>query len=200
MKNIRYYISILLGLSFLGTALAQTTYRYDPSHTHAYFRADHLGISYTFGRFNEMDATLVYDADNLDASSIEFIILTESVDTGIDLPDNDFDGARRNGHLRSPDFFDAAQFPTLTFVSKSISATDQENMFEVVGDLTIHGVTNEINIMVEKTGEAQNQQGQALIGFYTEFDIDRTDYGMTNLLQASGPMVRIMLSFEGVAQ
>ncbi len=199
MKTIRNIIISLGLLALLGSAFAQTTYVIDGPHTHAVFRANHLGIAYTFGRFNEMDATVVYDAEDLAASSIEFIILTESVDTGPDLEGN-YDGAARNGHLRSPDFFDAAQFPTLTFVSKSISATDTENMYEVVGDLTIHGVTNEVTTMVEKTGEAVNQQGAPLIGFYTEFDIDRTDYGMTNLLQASGPNVKIMLSFEGVGQ
>ena len=185
--------NLLVSLFFLGlaaTSLAQTTFSIDPAHTHAVFRADHLGISYTFGRFNEMEATLVYDADNLDASSIEFLILTESVDTNND---------RRNGHLTSPDFFDAAQFPTLSFTSSSV-ADAGENMLEVVGDLTIHGVTNEVTLMVEKTGEAVNQNGDPLIGFYTEFDINRTDYGMTNLLQASGEDVRIMLSFEGVGQ
>ncbi len=199
MKTLRNIIISLGLLALLGSAFAQTTYRIDGVHTHALFRASHLGIAYTFGRFNEMDATVVYDADNLAASSIEFIILTESVDTGPD-KEGDFDAEARNGHLRSPDFFDAAQFPTLTFVSKSISATDTENMYEVVGDLTIHGVTNEVTTMVEKTGEAVNQQGSPLVGFYTEFDIDRTDYGMTNLLQAASSDVRIMLSFEGVGQ
>lgn len=190
MKTIRNIIISLGLLALLGSAFAQTTYVSDAVHTHAVFRADHLGISYTFGRFNEMEATLVYNADDLASSSIEFIILTESVDTNSE---------RRNGHLTSPDFFDAAQFPTLSFVSSSVSDAG-ENMLEVVGDLSIHGVTNEVTLMVEKTGEATNQNGDPLLGFYTEFDINRTDYGMTNLLQASGEDVRIMLSFEGVGQ
>ena len=189
-KTVRAIILSLALFSLVAVSIAQTTYTIDPPHTHAYFRASHLGISYTFGRFNEMDATLVYNPDDLAASSMEFTILTESVDTN---------NERRNGHLVSPDFFDAAQFPTLSFVSKSITAAG-ENMFEVVGDLTIHGVTNEVTTMVEKTGEATNQDGSPLVGFYTEFDIDRTDYGMSNLLQAAGPDIKIMLSFEGIGQ
>jgi len=188
MKSLKLLVVGLLLLAF-GTASAQT-FTSDPAHTHVVWRADHLGISYTFGRFNEIMATLEYDAANPEEGSIEFSILTESVDSVTE---------RRDDHLRSPDFFDAAQFPTIDFASKNITAVDDTN-FEVVGDLTVHGVTQEVTLNVEKTGEGQNQNGDALVGFYTEFTIDRTEYGMNNLLQATGPEILIMASFEGVAQ
>lgn len=197
MKTFRLLVFGLI-ISAFAVASAET-YISDPAHTHIVWRANHANVAYTFGRFDEVMATLEYDAANPEEGSIEFTILTESVNSGADLPDVEFDGARRDGHLRSPDFFNAAQFPTIDFTSKSVTPVD-DTTFEVVGDLTVHGVSNEITIMVEKTGEGQNQNGNALVGFYTEFAIDRTEYGMNNLLQAAGPEILIMASFEGVAQ
>ena len=188
MKMLRLLVLGLI-ISAFGLVAAQT-FTSDPPHTHVVWRANHAGVAYTFGRFDEITATLNYDAANPEEGSIEFSILTESVNSGTD---------RRDDHLRSPDFFDAAQFPTIDFVSKSVTAVDDNN-FEVVGDLTVHGVTKEVTLNVEKTGEGTNQNGNALVGFYTEFTIDRTEYGMNNLLQATGPEIVIMASFEGVAQ
>ena len=188
MKKI---VATLFAFAFVGLAAAQTTYVFDQPHTSANFRAFHLGTGYTYGRFDEYEGTLVYDEENIANSSFEFYINVESVNTN---------NEQRDGHLRSPDFFNAAQFPTIEFISTSINETDEENIFEVTGDLTIHGVTNEVTTMVEKTGENTNPQGSPIIGFLTEFTIDRTDYDMTNLLQAAGPMIDITFSFDGIAQ
>ena len=190
---------LVASLALFGAASAQT-FASDPAHTFALFRANHAGVSYAFGAFDELTATLEYDEAAPENSSFEFSILTESVDTGKDLEGVEFDGARRDEHLRSPDFFNAAQFPTIDFVSTSIAPTDEENVFEVTGDLTIHGVTNEVTTSVERIGTGQTQQGQQTIGFYTEFMVDRTDYDMTNLLGAAGPEILLMVGFEGVAQ
>jgi polyisoprenoid-binding protein YceI len=184
-------VAVLFVLTLMIPAFAQTTYVFDQPHTSANFRAFHVGTGYTYGRFDEYEGTLIYDSENVADGAFEFYINVESVNTNNDQRDN---------HLRSPDFFNAAQFPTIEFISTSISETDEENIFEVTGDLTIHGVTNEVTTMVEKTGENTNQQGSAIVGFLTEFTIDRTDYDMTNLLQAAGPMIDITFSFEGIAQ
>lgn len=184
-------VAALFVFAFTIPALAQTTYVFDQPHTNASFRAFHLGTGYTYGRFDEYEGSLVYDRENISNSAFEFFINVESVNTNNDQRDN---------HLRSPDFFNAAQFPTIEFISTSISETDEENIFEVTGDLTIHGVTNEVVTMVEKTGENTNPQGNEIIGFLTEFTIDRTNFDMTNLLQAAGPMIDITFSFEGIAQ
>jgi len=196
--SLKQFLFVAL-LALFGAASAQT-FASDPAHTFALFRANHAGVSYAFGMFDELTATLEYDAEAVENSALEFSILTESVDTGTDLEGVEFDGARRDEHLRSPDFFNAAQFPTIDFVSTSITPTDEENVFEVTGDLTIHGVTNEVTTTVERIGTGQTQQGQQTIGFYTEFMIDRTDYDMNNLLQAAGPDILLMVGFEGIAQ
>ncbi len=189
---------VLTFLFFASPVLAQT-FAADPVHSYVLARARHLDVSYSFARFNELMATLNYDATNPSNNSIVFNVLAESIDTGIARPDTEFDAERRNGHLRSPDFFDVAQFPTIDFTSTIVSATDQENMFEVTGDLTLHGVTNQITIMVEKTGEGVNQGGKKLIGFYTEFTINRSDYGMTDI-GSIGDEIMLMVSFEGIEQ
>lgn len=199
MKKIFSLIASLALFALLSASFAES-FNLNPVETHALFRIKRANTSFLFGRFDELSGSLSYDVENPEASSIEFLALTESVSTGIENPDNDFDAARRDGHLRSPDFFDAAQFPTLSFVSKSVAATDDPNILEVTGDLTIHGVTNEVTVMVEKTGEGQDQQGNAMVGFYTEFNINRSDYGMTNLEQLAGDEVLIMISLLGMAQ
>ena len=193
--------SLLAALTFLifaSPVLAQT-FAADPVHSYVLARARHLDVSYSFARFNELMATLNYDAANPSNNSIEFTVLAESIDTGVARPDMEFDAVKRNGHLRSPDFFDAAQFPTIDFVSTSVSAINEENMLEVTGNLTLHGVTNQITTMVEKTGEGVNQGGKQLIGFYAEFTINRSDYGMTDI-GSIGEEVLLMISFEGIEQ
>ncbi len=199
MKLIRNLIASLALLSLVSATFAES-YNLNPVETHALFRIFRANTSYLFGRFDQVSGTLSFDASNPEASSIEFMALTESVSTGIDDPNNDFDAARRDGHLRSPDFFDSAQFPTLSFVSKSVAKTDDPNKLAVTGDLSIHGVTKEVTVTVEKTGESQDQQGNNLIGFYSEFNIKRSDYGMTNLTQVAADDVVIMISLLGVAQ
>lgn len=184
---------ILLGLTLLlfSTPITAQSFTHDPAHTFVIFRSMHNNVAYTFGRFDQVAATLNYDATNPSNSNISFSAATESVNTN---------NERRDGHLRSPDFFDATQFRTVNFVSTSISPTDQADVFEVTGDLTLHGVTKTTTVTVEKTGEGVNQDGKSLIGFYTEFTIDRTEYGMNNLVGPASAEILLMVSFEGVAQ
>ncbi len=183
-------IIVLLLVLIMAISLAQTgDYKSNTAHTHVLFKAKHLGVAYTFGRFNEHEGSLYYDNMDPTDSQIEFNILTESVDTN---------NEKRDGHLRSPDFFDAANFPAISFKSDSIAKTDTENNYLVSGKLSMHGVTKEITIPVEFTGSGKTPQGQDVIGFYTEFKLDRSDYGMSNLLGATGGgELLIIFSFEG---
>lgn len=196
MKHIRNILISFGLLALVSTGFAQS-FELDPVHTHADFRVKRVDVSYLLGRFDELAGTVTYDADNVANSSIELLILTESVSTGAPIEGNEFDATRRDGHLKSPDFFDAAQFPTLSFTSTSV-ADAGDNMLEVTGDLTVHGVTNEVTVMVEMTGTGEDQQGNSLIGFYTEFNINRSDYGMTNLLPVAGDEVLIRIAMLGI--
>ncbi len=184
-------ILVLLTALLFGTLGHAQTFNSDPAHTFSVFKILHGGIGYTYGSFDEISGVLNYDADEVSNSSFTFEIIVDSVDTNSE---------QRNGHLVSPDFFDSAQFPTIDFSSTSIAAGEEEGSFVVTGDLSIHGVTNEVTVDVVKTGEGKTRDGKMVLGYHTTFDIDRTEYGMDNLLQAAGETVTIMLSFEGIEQ
>jgi len=184
-------VLVLVTALLFGTFGNAQTFNSDPTHTFSVFRIMHAGIGYTYGSFDEISGVLNYDADDISNSSFSFEIIVDSVDTNSE---------RRDGHLTSPDFFDSAQFPTIDFSSTSVAAGADEGTFVVTGDLSIHGVTNEVTVDVIQTGEGSNRDGKMILGYHTTFDIDRTEYGMDNLLQAAGETVTIMLSFEGIEQ
>ena len=185
-KAIVLFVSALL----FGTFGNAQTFNSDPAHVFAVFRVLHGGIGYTYGTFEELSGVLEYDAEDVSNSSFSFEIIVDSVDTN---------NSRRDGILMN-DFFESAQFPTIDFASTSIEAAAEEGSFIVTGDLTIHGETNSVTVDVVKTGEGTNRDGKMLLGYHTTFDINRSDYGVTNLPQAAGETVTIMLSFEGIEE
>ena len=107
------------------------TWELDTAHTLIEFSAKHLMVSTVKGRFNKFSATLELDEQHPEQSSVAVTIAADSIDSG---------DARRDGHLRSPDFLDVAKFPHLTFTSKQVEAIDAEN-FRIIGDLKARGVT-----------------------------------------------------------
>ena len=177
-------------LSVTGFGFADT-YRSGPVHTQLIFKFHHSGIAYTYGRFNEMVAVVEYNADDIASSSIQLEVATDSIDVGVGVAD------MLDEELAGPDFFNAAQFPSMTFVSSSVAEND-DGTLAVTGDLTLLGVSKEMTVTVEKTGEGESFEGDKLIGFHSEFEIDRTDFGMDNLLPASGgSIIHIIFTFEG---
>ena len=112
---------------------------------------------------------------------------TENVDTA---------NEKRDAHLKSPDFFDAKQFPLITFKSTSVKA-DGDN-FEVTGDLNLHGVTKQITVPLKKTGESDTGKMGYRTGWQAEVDLKRSDFGMTGMQGAIGDDVHLIISFEAV--
>jgi polyisoprenoid-binding protein YceI len=147
---------------------------------------EHVSLSWTFGRFNDVTGKFSFDADKPEASSFSVVIKTESIDTG---------NQKRDDHLRSPDFFDAKQFPVISFTSKSVKATDKG--YEVTGDFTLHGVTKSITIPMTGGKSAEFPQGTQRTGFTGVLGINRSDYGMNKLVGPVGDQVHIAVSFEG---
>ena len=170
-------------------------YEVDPSHTQVMFKVRHMGISTVTGRFGRFAGTFAYDPEDPAASWLTATIDAASIDT-----DND----RRDNHLRSPDFFAADSYPTLTFQSSRVEPTG-EGRLRVAGDLSIRGVTRPVVLDVALEGAALGQEGRPMTGWTAEATINRMDYGLrwNRLTEAGGWVVadevRILLEVEARA-
>lgn len=147
--------------------LTAGTWNLDASHSEVGFSVRHAGISKVRGSFTEFDATLT-TGESLADSSVEATIQIASVSTK---------DANRDGHLKSADFFDAEQFPTMTFKSTDVKVKGET--FEVTGVLTIKDVTQSVTLPMEFTGAATDPFGQDRIGFEGEVTVNRKDFGLT---------------------
>jgi len=177
-------IFALIFLASTFTHAANTTYRVDPAHSFALFRIKHMDVGHVYGRFNEPNGQITIDDADPSKSSFTLELQTQKVDTGIQ---------KRDDHLRSPDFFNAKQFPTIKFASKEAKKTDKG--YEVTGDLTLHGVTKSITMNLELTGQTAIGARQ-MIGFETTVDIKRSDFGMKNMVGPAADDVRLIISLE----
>jgi polyisoprenoid-binding protein YceI len=162
------------------------TFTLDNAHTSLIFGVSHMGFSYTWGRFNTVAGRFSFDKSSPAAGQFQFEIDAASVDTN---------SKERDEHLRNPDFFDTVQFPKITFVGKSITVT--EKGFDLLGEMTMHGVAKEVTIPMQFMGEGESQMGYHM-GFTSQFFLKRSDFGMTYGLPAVGDEISIMFSFEGM--
>lgn len=151
------------------TALAQTSnWKIDPAHSEAAFSVRHMGISNVHGRFSNLAGTVTLDEKDISKSSVNASIDVTTVDTGV---------AQRDGHLKSPDFFDVAKYPQMTFVSKKV--VNKGGKLSLLGDMTLHGVSRQVELTVDGVGKAvADPQGHVHRGFSAEGVINRQDFGM----------------------
>jgi polyisoprenoid-binding protein YceI len=161
-------------------ALATDVYTIDPIHSSISFSVKHMMISHVIGHFEQFEGTIAFDQSDLADSAFTATLQVSSIDTRF---------KQRDDHLKSPDFFDAAKYPTITFASKTI--TGQKGEFRLVGDLTIKGKTKEISFPVVINGPVKNMQGSSVIGLSGQLTVNRQDYGMSfNMpLENGGVMV-----------
>jgi polyisoprenoid-binding protein YceI len=141
----------------------------DPAHTTVGFSARHLGLSKVRGRFKGFRGEIEGDPSDVATIRGRVEIETASVDTG---------NSDRDAHLRSADFFDVERYPTMTFVSKSVT-DNGDGTYKVVGDLTVKDVTREIEISYEHAGEAVDPWGNRKFGGTLTANIRRSDWGLT---------------------
>lgn len=164
----------LLALSLLslpGFAQAKD-WQIDGAHTHAGFKVKHLAVSTVRGHFGKVEGKVSYDPANLAATTATVTIDVKSIDT---------DNGKRDDHLRSPDFFNVAKFPTLTFTSTKVQNIGEDGSFELVGDLTMKDVTKEITLKVEGfTKEQANPfaPGQVKVGTSATAKLNRQDWNI----------------------
>lgn len=191
MKTVRASLLAALCLAIVGStpSSAAETYTVDPSHTSLIFSISHLGYSYTYGRFNKLAGRYLLDRDAPQNSQFQFQVDVASIDT------ND---AKRDEHLRSADFFNAKQFPMISFQSSSVSKT--EKGYDVTGNLTLHGVTKQITLPMRLMGEGKGPYGNYRTGLIFQLQLKRSDYGMTGMQGPIGENVAITVSFEGVRE
>ncbi|HEX6964063.1 MAG TPA: YceI family protein [Lacipirellula sp.] len=185
-------LAALIGLSLVTPrGWAADEFAVDNSHTSVIFGVSHLGYSFTYGRFNKVSGAFTLDPAGPEASTFQLAIDASSIDT------ND---AKRDEHLRGPDFFDAGQFPAITFKSTKVEGkrTDAGMTLLVTGDLTMHGVTKPVTLELQKLGEGPGPGGGFRTGFNCQAKLKRSDFGMTNMIPSVGDEVAITISFEGV--
>lgn len=159
-------LTVLLGFSPI--QLDPPTWNIDKSHTNVGFTVKHFQITPVRGVFTDYDVDLQFSPDDLENSSLNVSIDVNSIDTK---------NERRDGHLKSEDFFNVAEFSTITFASESIEAVG-ENQFVAKGELTIRDVTREFELPFTLLGlvESPFQEGVTVAAFQSEFQIDRMDY------------------------
>jgi polyisoprenoid-binding protein YceI len=186
-------VTALLPVMVVGTSLA-AEYDIDLSHSSVNFQIKHLAISKVNGAFKDFSGSFSFDPEKPEATRADATIQLASVDTG---------NEKRDDHLRNPDFFDVAQYPTMTFTTTSVKMKDAEEG-EVTGDLTLHGVTKSVTLDLEINGMTVDPWGNERIGASLTGEINRKDWGLTwNKAMETGGLVvgedvKITLEIQGI--
>ena len=164
-------------------------YAIDPSHTRIGFSARHAMVTKVRGHFDQFEGNAHVDTTTPANSSVTVTIEAASVTTG---------NEQRDGHLKTPDFFDIANYPQITFVSTNVERDGSE--WDITGDLTINGVTKSVTIPFEETGSAKDPFGNTRVGFEGDVTIDRTEWNLSfnAALETGGVLVseKVKLEFD----
>src|SRR2546423_888603 len=178
------------------TATAVTTWSVDPAHSLVEFAVKHLMISTVKGRFGDVKGTIIHNENDPKRSKVEIEIATASIDTRSE---------QRDGHLRSPDFFDVERFPTMKFTSKRIDG-DVNGDFKLVGDLQIRDQTREVTLDAAFQGRTKDPWGGDRMGFEAKGKVNRKDFGLNwnQALEAGGWLlgddIKLLIEVELVKQ
>src|SRR5580658_3267788 len=184
----RFVFTLIITLAMAATAAAQAgTWQIDPNHSAAQFSVRHLGVSTVRGAFTKMSGSAVHDPSDPSKDSLEATIDTTSVDTRVEMRDND---------LRSPHFLDVQKFPTMTFHSKGTKVAGPGKLL-ITGDLTLHGVTKEVVLDVDGPSAAiKDPWGNQRIGASATTKIVRQDFGVSGAPGAVGDEITITIDVE----
>lgn len=185
-----------VSIAVVGAAQADEhsgTYAFDTKGAHQFvmFKISHLGYSWLYGRFNDFDGEFTYDAENPANSSVSVTVDTTSLDSN---------HAERDKHLRSDDFLHVDRFPEATFTSKRVEV-DGEGEADIIGDLTLHGVTKEITLDAEMVGAGPDPWGNYRMGFEAETSFKLDDFGIPyEKIGEVAREVEMIISVEGIRQ
>ena len=164
----------------------------DSSHSSVHFSVRHLVIAKVRGTFARWSGTVQVPDGDFSKATVAVTIDASSIATGVE---------QRDAHLKSPDFFDVAQYPELRFVGKRVQPRSGDDI-DVVGDLTIKGITREVVLRVEQLGQAKDPWGNLRAAFSAKTSIDRKDFGLTwnQVLETGGVMVGDRVEIEAEIQ
>lgn len=185
-------VAALVGSAVSAPVQAAETYKIDPAHAFVYYKANHFGWSNNMGRFNKVSGSIVLDEKNPGASKVTVEIDAASVDTN---------HAARDKHLRSADFFNAKEFPTIKFVSTKIVKTGAKTG-RMTGNLTMLGVTKPVSMDFKWNRRGKHfRTKKTHTGFSAQVTINRSDWGMKKFPAAAiGHKITLMLEIEGILQ
>jgi len=195
--NSRWFWNIFSAVSVLGlwavfsvSALAAETYKLDPAHTSVVYRIKYQGVTFVYGRFNGPTGTFVFDETSPAKSFIDMQVDANNIDTAV---------AKRDNHLKSPDFFNAADYPAVRFKSASVRKLSSDT-YQVTGSLTLLDKTRKLTVKAKHTGSGKDPWGNFLRGFETSFSIKRSEFGMDFMLNGIDDEVMITVSVTGIRQ
>lgn len=175
------------------TYAAAETYVVDTEGMHASinFKINHLGYSWVVGRFNDFKSSFVFDEDDAANNSVAVTINTNSVDSN---------HAERDRHVRGKDFLDVKQFPEASFKSTGVTEGDDKGEYKVTGDLTLHGVTKQVEFEIEEVGAGKDPWGGYRRGFEGEMTLKPSDFGINYDLGPAAATMELEFILEGVKQ
>lgn len=187
------FLAATLGVTRL--AYPADAYKIDPRHTSIIFSIGHAGLSYTYGMFLAARGNYVIDKQNQANTRFDLEIQADSLFTN---------EKERDDHLKSPDFFNTKQYPTITFESTSCTVTntvDGPPRLHIVGTLTMHGVPRQIEFDMDFLAEKRGPRGDQRTGFFCQLELKRSDFNIAKGLvdkTSVGDVVSVTISFEGV--
>lgn len=181
----RTLLAIVLATAGFAVFATPVTYKLDPNHTIVLASWNHFGFSNPVAHFGQVDGTLVYDADNVAASSVQVTLPLAGLDSFVPKFDE---------HLRSADFFDAEKFPDITFRSSKVEAAG-DNKLKVTGDLTIRDITRPV-VLDATLNKRGDRQGRPAIGFDASTTIRRSEFGVGLYVPNVSDAVTLRISTE----
>ena len=150
--------------------MATTKWVLDPTHAEITFKVKHMMISNVSGKFTKFDTQVETEGEDFNTAKVAFTAEVSSIDTG---------NEQRDGHLKSPDFFDAAKFPQIRFVATKYENVDKDGSYEVYGDLTIRDITKNVKLDAEFGGVIKDPWGNTRAGITISGKINRKEFGLT---------------------
>jgi polyisoprenoid-binding protein YceI len=191
MIKSRFSIALLAALFAAPAFAAPMHYTIDPNHSQLHIQWTHFGLSNIQARFNKLEGSILYDAENPAASSVEASIAIDSIDSGVDDLDE---------HLRTNEFFDAAKFPTATFKSTKVTASGDKKL-SVTGDLTVHGVTKPVtlDVTINQVGP-HGMTKKPAAGFDATTTLKRSDFGVSMYVPNVSDDIKVTITIEATGK